>query len=396
MDVRVFRLREVGTIYDGPHATPDRSDSGPYYLNISSLVQGRLVLENSDHVSEDVFRKRVRRVEPQGGDLLFSYETRLGEAALFPAGIRACLGRRMGLIRPHREVVDPSFLLYLYLGPDVQRTIATNSVHGATVDRISLSTMGDWLVRLPSLPEQRRISSVLRSLDEKISANNEVMKSVIHLLGLKFEHAVRMAEPRDSFGALCKVGGGGTPSTKVPEYWGGDILWVTPTDLSGLSAPYLRETAKTITDLGLSNCSSPVYPAGTILMTSRATLGSFAVTESPAAVNQGFIAVRPRRPDLLWWVFADMVSRVPEFRSHANGVTFLELSRGCFRNLPVRLADEGLMLAYCAEAEQLHALASVLSRENKELVQLRDLLLPHLLSGRLRVRDAETIVSDVV
>ena len=116
-------IGEIGTLYDGPHATPTRRTEGPYFLNIASLRNGRLDLASSDHVSDDDFISWTRRVQPEAGDLLFSYETRLGEAALMPADVRACLGRRMALLRPNRSLVDPRFLLYFYLGPDFQSTI---------------------------------------------------------------------------------------------------------------------------------------------------------------------------------------------------------------------------------------------------------------------------------
>src|SRR2546429_9978027 len=102
---------ELGQIFDGPHATPTRRSEGPYFLNIASLKSGRLDLSESDHVSAEDFVTWTRRVTPQHGDLLFSYETRLGEAALMPEGIEACLGRRMAILRPNQTGVARRFLL---------------------------------------------------------------------------------------------------------------------------------------------------------------------------------------------------------------------------------------------------------------------------------------------
>jgi type I restriction enzyme S subunit len=132
---------DLGDIFDGPHATPKRQTEGPYFLNIASLDDGRLDLTQSDHVSREDFERWTKRITPQEGDLLFSYETRLGDAALMPAGIEACLGRRMALLRPNRERVDPRFLLYFYLSPAVRQIIDRRTIHGATVNRIGLSTI---------------------------------------------------------------------------------------------------------------------------------------------------------------------------------------------------------------------------------------------------------------
>ncbi len=162
------RFGELGQLFDGPHATPTRLSSGPYFLNISSLKSGRLDLAESDHVSEEDFTKWTRRVTPQEGDLLFSYETRIGEAALMPGHLQACLGRRMALLRPDRTVMDPVFLLHFYLSPAFQRIIAMHTIHGATVPRLGLATMPEWKVAVPSFEAQQQIAGVLGSLQKSI------------------------------------------------------------------------------------------------------------------------------------------------------------------------------------------------------------------------------------
>jgi type I restriction enzyme S subunit len=154
----------LGQLFDGPHATPTRRLGGPYFLNISSLKCGRLDLAESDHVSEEDFAKWTRRVTPEAGDLLFSYETRIGEAALMRDGIRACLGRRMALLRPNRGVVDPVFLLHFYLSAEFQRVIAAHTIHGATVPRIGLATMPEWDIAIPGFEAQRPTAAALGSL----------------------------------------------------------------------------------------------------------------------------------------------------------------------------------------------------------------------------------------
>lgn len=176
---------DLGSIFDGPHATPERVDSGPYFLNITSLVDGRLDVRFSDHVSEEEFVKWTRRVTPRENDLLFSYETRLGDAALMPGSLRACLGRRMALMRPNLEVVDPRFLLYFYLSPVFRKTIDRHTVHGATVNRISLSSMGTWTVDIPEVSRQKAIAEVLGALDDKATANldeNQTLTAIRDLL----------------------------------------------------------------------------------------------------------------------------------------------------------------------------------------------------------------------
>ena len=115
-------------IYDGPHATPKKTKSGPIFLGISNLTNGSLDLSDAEHISEHDYLKWTRRIEPRPDDIVFSYETRLGEAAIIPVGLKCCLGRRMGLMRPDTSKVDPRFLLYAYLGPEFQETIGARTV----------------------------------------------------------------------------------------------------------------------------------------------------------------------------------------------------------------------------------------------------------------------------
>ena len=176
---------KVCQIFDGPHATPTRLSSGPIFLGITSLNKGSIDLSSSDHVSESDFVKWTRRVTPQAGDVVFSYETKLGEAAIIPEGLRCCLGRRMGLMRPDPKHLDSRFLLYYFLGPEFQEVIRERTIHGSTVERLSLNEFPDFPLRLPALSEQKRIAEILGALDDKIELNrkmNETLEQMAQVL----------------------------------------------------------------------------------------------------------------------------------------------------------------------------------------------------------------------
>jgi type I restriction enzyme S subunit len=166
-------IGEVAEVYDGPHATPKKIGEGPYFLSISSLENGALDLSKSAHLSEEDFKKWTKRITPQRGDVLFSYETRLGAAAMMPSNVTACLGRRMGLLRPNSDKVIPEYLLYAYLSPVFQETLRSKTIHGATVDRIALKEVPSFPVRVPPKEEQLRTVGVLKSLSSKIELNRQ-------------------------------------------------------------------------------------------------------------------------------------------------------------------------------------------------------------------------------
>lgn len=130
-----------------------------------------------------------------------------------------------------------------------------------------------------------------------------------------------------TLGKLTDVIGGGTPSTRHPEYYeGGIIPWLSPADLSGYSDMYISKGQKNITQEGLDNSSSKLLPKGTVCLSSRAPIGYVAITQNPLCTNQGFKSFVPSKyiyPEFLYWYLKANKSML---ESMASGTTFLELS----------------------------------------------------------------------
>ena len=200
-------IGDVADVFDGPHATPKKLENGPYFLSISSLNRGALDLSQSAHLSEEDFKKWTKRVTPESGDILFSYETRLGEAAIMPPGIRACLGRRMGLLRPDRTKVLPEYLLYAYLSPDFQGTIEQRKTHGATVDRIALKELPSFPIRVPDIAEQQLVVDNLKALDAKIQLNQQINQTLEQMAQAIFKSWFVDFEPVKAKIAALEAGG---------------------------------------------------------------------------------------------------------------------------------------------------------------------------------------------
>ena len=155
------KLSEVSDVFDGPHATPKTVDSGPIFLGIGALQDGVINLGETRHVTEEDFKQWTRRVRPQPDDVVFSYETRLGQAAIIPEGLECCLGRRMGLVRFKGGTVDPRFFLLQYLSPQFREFLDSKTIRGATVDRISIKDFPSFPISVPPLAEQQRIVGLL-------------------------------------------------------------------------------------------------------------------------------------------------------------------------------------------------------------------------------------------
>ncbi|MDQ1251665.1 MAG: type restriction enzyme subunit, partial [Euryarchaeota archaeon] len=134
-----------------------------------------------------------------------------------------------------------------------------------------------------------------------------------------------------------EVVSGGTPKTKVAEYWGEDISWITPADLSGYSEKYIHKGRKNITHLGLKNSSAKLMPKGSVLFSSRAPIGYVAVAGNELCTNQGFKSLIPKEDvnsDFLYYYFKS-IKQLAEKR--ASGTTFKEISGKVFADLPLCL-----------------------------------------------------------
>nr|WP_172688443.1 restriction endonuclease subunit S [Corynebacterium glutamicum]AMQ45211.1 HsdS [Corynebacterium glutamicum] len=384
---------DLGETYDGPHATPKRISEGPYFLNISSLVNGRLELSQSDHVSEDEFTKWTRRVTPQEGDLLFSYETRLGEAALMPGGIKACLGRRMALLRPNRDVIYPRFLLYYYLSPAFQRLIEQNTIYGATVNRISLSTMGKWPVSIPQLSEQQAIAEVLGALDDKIAANSMKASTAEQLAGVLFDKVSVDLKKIPVSQVLTPILGG-TPNRKNPEFWGGQVHWASAKDVTSAPHSVVADTEEKITRMATEQTKAKPLPIGGVIVTARGTVGAVARLALPTSFNQSCYGFSPSElpPGLLYFSILRAAQRA---KSLSHGSVFDTITMKTFDHLFIPDFGESAEKMEHQIAPLLETVDSSI-KENKTLVSMRDALLPQLMSGKLRVRDAEEVVENVL
>ncbi len=140
---------------------------------------------------------------------------------------------------------------------------------------------------------------------------------------------------RRALGEIADVYGGGTPSTKTPAFWGGDIPWITPTEVVSQDGKVISRTERTITQLGLDRSGARLLPARTVLVTSRATVGAVALTGVPIAINQGFAGLLCHDDVLPEWLMFWCQESRDEFRSRAGGSTFPEVSRSSVRAIPI-------------------------------------------------------------
>lgn len=193
------------------------------------------------------------------------------------------------------------------------------------------------------------------------------------------------------------VKGGSTPSTANPEFWeGGDIHWTSPKDLSGSKEKIMLDTERKITCDGLNKITSGLLPSETVLMSSRAPIGYLALTKIPVAINQGYIAIpatkRLSQEYVLYW----LTSSIDEIKGIAGGTTFAEISKKTFKSISIVIPNTEVVNIFSGTTKSYLNKMTLNAVERSALEQLRDTLLPKLISGELRLSDSDVDTADEV
>ena len=400
--------------------TPSTCPDLPY-IGLEHIGQGTLSL-NGTGSARDVESTKTAFC---AGDILFGKLRPYFRKVVRPRFNGIC-STDIWVFRP-KENVDAGFLYYLLASEEFVR-FASQGAQGTRMPRAKWEQASRFSARLPPVSEQRAIARILGTLDDKIELNcrmNKTLEETVQALfkswfvnfdpvqdrgritagdlsfcctfPTEFENSsfgrIPFGWKVKAIGEICATFGGATPSTKVDDYWqDGKWCWATPRDMAKLSNSILIGTGRKVTDAGLRQIPSGLLPKGTVLMSSRAPVGYLAIADMPVSVNQGFIAMVPDQgvPSsflLNWCRFHHNA-----ILSVANGSTFLEVAKRNFRKLDVIVPPEQVMAVFDEFSGTVYRRVALNARESVDLTNLRNTMLPKLLSGKIRIPDAEKIV----
>jgi type I restriction enzyme S subunit len=193
-----------------------------------------------------------------------------------------------------------------------------------------------------------------------------------------------------AFTDIVDVLSGGTPKTSVPEYWNGDIPFFAPKDAP--SGFYVLDTEKSITDLGLSNCSSQLYEPETVFITARGTVGKVKLNAVPMAMNQSCYALRGKGSLSQAFVFFLTLHSADYLRQNTGGATFDTIIVDTFKRYRISNPPLALTSTFTETVDPLLKAINGFTSKNQNLRKTRDLLLPRLISGRLDVEELDIAV----
>ena len=325
----------------------------------------------------------------------------LGSSALIPQRGRYLHNQRLGLVDEiDTDMLDKRYLYYLF-NTKMVRAQLSGSATGTKVRHTAPERIYRVKVSVPTdVKLQFRIASVLRAYDDLIENNRRRIQLLEQAARMLYEewfvrrrllgHEHVLAEADISAGwttrrlsDICDTTGGGTPSTKVPEYWDGDVTWVVPSDVTDNDCLVLLDSERKITEKGLRESSARIVPAETILMTSRASVGFFALMDREVATNQGFINIVPHDEGLRMYLLFNLMSRVAEIRANARGTTYPEISKGRFRAMNIVIPDRALVEEFSDIVLDIVRQVRCLKRSSAQFKNARDAFLPRLMNGEI-------------
>ncbi len=397
----------ITEIQDGNHGerhpkAADYVEDGIPFIMANDLSNGFVALDSCSRISED--QARCLRIGfAISGDVLLTHKGTLGNVALVTeADPFIMLTPQVTYYRTDSSHLLNRFLVYAFREPGFQARMHAVGAQG-TRPYVGITAQRRLQIVFPSNDIQGRIADMLSAYDDLIDNNRRRMALLEEAARQLYrEWFVRLRFPghehtritngvpegweRRRIGDVADCVGGGTPSTSVSSYWeDGDVTWVTPTDATRNRHFVLLDSEKKITEAGLQNSSAKLVPPHAVLMTSRASVGFFAVAGREVCTNQGFISIVPTDATLWPYFLFHLSERVEEIRVMASGSTYPEVSRGKFRGLEVLLPKHSLTLAFGEYATEVLKQVRVLKQQDEKLRAARDLLLPRLMAGKMPV-----------
>jgi type I restriction enzyme, S subunit len=366
------------------------------YREIGIRSHGKGIFYKNEVLGQDLGNKRVFWVEPGCFvvNIVFAWEQAVAKTTDAERGMIA--SHRFPIYRPVNGKVDLDYLLYFFNTPHGKHLLELASPGGAGRNKtLGQQAFLDLAIPIPSIEEQRKIAEILSTWDEAIRLTQELIaakqqrkKGLMQRLltgQVRFKEFGERPWRELTIGKIGEVSSGGTPSTNSPEFWNGEISWVTPTEITALTTPYLHKTKRKITETGLKSSSARLLSSGSIIVCTRATVGACAITKIPVATNQGFKNITLKRDFDSGFIYHWLVLNKNRLLRVASGSTFLEVSKQDFINIKLRVPEHdeqrrvAAVLQACDEEIQLHQQKlAALQQQKKGLMQ-------RLLTGQLRV-----------
>lgn len=387
--IETVKLGDVATVKGGKRLPKGTNlittpNSHPYIRVRDLNNQSTLELNDDFEYVDDETQKSISRYIVGAGDIVLSIVGTIGLVAIVGESLHKANLTENCVKLTQLDGVDRDYLYYFLKSGLGQAEIAKGTV-GAVQAKLPIKNIQNIDVILPDIETQKRISSILHSIDDKISTNQKINDNLQQQVAALFSKFYNQAETEVGFTEIIQVLGGGTPKTGESTYWNGNVPFFTPKDVG---SPYTLTTEKTITEEGLAHCNSHLYPVNTVFVTARGTVGKVGLPGVPMAMNQSCYALVGKDIHQLL-VYFYTLEAVDRLKHKASGAVFDAITTRDFESEVIMKLSDDDAKDFLDVAEPIYQAILSNSIENKQLATLRDSLLPKLMSGDIDVSDIQ-------
>jgi type I restriction enzyme S subunit len=387
------KIGNLGELKNGVNFNRNDFGGGFPIINVTNLFRGRYAtINNLSEIKKETL-KNPKNYFVKKGDILFARSSLkhsgTGQAAMvfnLPKDETVFSGFIIRFRKNLNSKIDNDFLNYL-LRSDFYRTYLKKSMDGTTITNINQEFLSNLPINLPHLKEQELIAKILSSLDEKIELNRQIDKN-LEAIGQAIFKEFFINEQNKEW-IISKIGDelktilGGTPDRTNPDYWNGNINWINSGKVNEFR---ITEPSEKITQQGLEKSATRLLPRGsTVLAITGATLGQVSRLEIDSCANQSVIGILENERFSSEYIYYWIKNEILNIISHQTGGAQQHINKTNVDNYDLLIPDEITSKNFNQIIKPIFKKISINCFQNQVLSQIRDSLLPKLMSGKIRV-----------
>jgi type I restriction enzyme S subunit len=390
----------------GSGSTPRGGDtvyqeSGVSFIRSQNVYNGQFVVDGLAFLNDEQ-AERLKGVTVLENDILLNITgDSVARCCQVPELIiPARVNQHVAIIRPNNNSFDSRFVSYFFISPFMQSTMLSYAGSGGTRKAITKEMIENFEIPKPPIQIQKQIASILSTYDDLIENNRRRMALLedaarqvyqewfVRLRFPGYEHTCIVDgvpegwEKKTALDAI-QVLSGGTPKTTNPDYWDGEIPFYTPKDAE--DGIWVTECERTVTELGLKNCNSKLYPKKTVFISARGTVGKLNMAQRPMVMSQSCYALVGKDHLTQTFVYSAMQVAVESLRQQAVGAVFDAIIVDTFNRITLLVPDNKIVRLFDETIRPMFEQVENLTIQNQKLRTARDLLLPKLMSGEIAV-----------
>lgn len=388
------KLGDVCDVRDGTHDSPKQAENGKYLITSKHIKGGKIDLSSAYKISIKDFDAVNQRSKVDKWDILISMIGTVGEICLVSKEPDFAI-KNVGLIKTHNKYLS-QYLYYYLKSPKAQSDIASR-LRGTTQQYLSLAEIRNFPVIFPPLDVQKKIARVLGALDDKIELNNKINQNLETQAQALFKSWFVDFEPFGGqmpsdwkigkLGDICECLLGGTPNRNVSEFWNGNIPWINSGEVNAFR---IIKPSEYISELGLSRSATKLLPAKTtVIAITGATLGKVSLLEINSCANQSVIGILQNSNIPYEFIYPFIKHNILELISHQTGGAQQHINKQNVEQIKLAIPSYDVLNQYKLLVEPIYKMIANNCFENKRLAELRDALLPKLMSGEINVDDVK-------